>query len=216
MEKKCRRTFANGVTVENHCDFELVELGGKDAWLTLFRGMAAIDHAIAVDRDAFTLGDGVSATYWVAEGTCLGLIRDRQFIAWDTDIDFHVALEPDGEESMAAFASLLCSFKQTGFELCRTTFKGNRFTQIAFRDVLNKNLFFDILAFYRNGNGFDHWSECGVQRMPSEMVNIWSALPVCDTFLPFPNTPESYLEYRYGPDWKVPTRSRENRCRVKM
>jgi len=138
--------------------------------------------------------------FWLSEGTALGCIRDSAIIPWDDDIDVGMRCE-DRNKFVTVALPLL---KTMGFKL---TF------------VANNGTFF---GFLRNGEKVDVDFVCPKTKCQACRTSNAKCV-TCDEMIPFVQNlrstnflgrtflvpGESYLEYLYGPGWKVPERKKD-------
>lgn len=144
--------------------------------------------------------DSLVCKWWVDAGCCLGIVREKDFLKWDYDIDIGIASE---------FASLKDSFinrfESFGAKLVKERYYRNKLVTIGFKRLGVKL----DLWFYHEEDGF-----------------IWHAVYKHGIFYPvvldarfftklkevkfkgrtcyLPNPPEEYLKVKYGEDWRVP------------
>lgn len=201
---RIHRTFANGVRMSCLSPLKTPELCGYNPALTLRRG---VDVLLASATETLT--------WWIAEGTALGFARDGGFIAWDTDVDVHIAL--DWSVDYLACLELIgfATIKAAGFKPAREMRYQGRLTQLAFIDTANDGLIFDLLFFYGGviAGQFVHYSESGVQEMPAALVGSVCEQSFRHGRFNAPDPLEGYCAYRYGAEWRTPSRSRRNPCR---
>lgn len=150
--------------------------------------------------------------WWIGQGTVLGLWRDGGFIKGDTDIDIRIGLDYRyPQEARDYMAYVIGAFEQEGFTLVREMYWDRRPTQTAFLDTLNNNLEFDIYYFYRNltEGCYVSFNDIGYREKPAHLIENrrrvgWPAHPDIVVNVPYPI--ESYIEWRFGPEWRVPKR----------
>lgn len=138
--------------------------------------------------------------WWLDAGTCLGVVREKDFLKGDYDIDIGIASEFSSLKDM-----LINSFESVSAKLVKERYCRDRLVTLGFKRLgVKLDLF-----FYHQENGF-----------------IWHALYKHGIFHPvvfdaklfsklkkvvfkertcyLPNPPEAYLGARYGEDWRIP------------
>lgn len=147
--------------------------------------------------------------WWLEAGTCLGAIRENNFIAWDADIDI-------GMEGRYAklWETFIKEFQEAGFTLYKGWEYKGRKTELSFK---RKGVKLDLFFFFRKGTSCWHgtFGPDDKGRWGKNMIflpNVFSASLFSSLkeiffrgkrcFVPFPV--ERYLLERYGKDWKKP------------
>lgn len=131
---------------------------------------------------------------WISSGTLLGLYRDKQLIPHDTDIDVNVL---DSSE-----------IKLEGFDLIRTIRFDGKPMQTAF---IKDGIIFDIYYFYsgiKDGLAMNY-NDCGVIEKPLEFITTLGTLEHNGINYPTPSNLDAFLEWRYGTDWRIPKKSKQ-------
>ncbi len=128
---------------------------------------------------------------FVSDGSVLGLYRDGDLIASDTDIDFSIYAEPDQER-----------FALDGMTLCRTVDWLDRPIQTAFTDD-ETGVIVDIFYYYPDlipGRRVAYCEGGTISNpdLPIAMVGTKYG------DLPMPTPIEQYLIERFGDDWQTP------------
>lgn len=135
--------------------------------------------------------------YWINSGNLLGIHRDGDFIAHDTDIDFGCALNIKDR----------AKFQDLPFEIHRPW---NWHGIPMQRCYLIENHFVDFYYFWaglEDGvliNVNDH----GIWRLKTEIVLPTQEIEWKDFKVKAPADIESYLTWHYG-DWKTPKQSKQ-------
>lgn len=154
--------------------------------------------AFEIVLDVKKIFESLGADYWLNLGTCLGLYRDKKFIDLpDEDIDIGLVYSP-------AALVLPQHLKNKGFNIQEVRTLNDKFFHISTnRDGIHicfdiyhpypKNLFFfytETYAYY-----FFH---------PTIFTKGNVSYKFKDTGFRFPYYVVDYLEFQYGPNWKVP------------
>lgn len=184
----------------------------KDAAL-----FAALDHL-----------ESAHITYWLCNGTLLGLVRDGCLIPWDNDIDIAISGETEKAAVAAAFAGSEFKLIDNGGATDYMTFdwRGTR---------VDINFFHprgdEIVSVWRvprsSGGGAmvkrllrtlrirpesvarllpdspRFWTREGYAAKASDVFPLRSLFALGRT-IPVPGDAEATLEYTYGPEWRTP------------
>jgi cytidyltransferase-like protein len=155
--------------------------------------------------------DLMGVKWWIDAGTCLGAIREANFIGYDPDIDVGIWTDKPTEVS----EDLIERMKKADFALVhRWAGPDGRLTELSFHKAEVK---IDVFFFFeRNGlawhGAYGPENENGTgeyNRFLSHVftLSLFSELKVVDFVglkVKVPNPVEQYLTERYGPDWKTP------------
>ena len=180
------------------------QLAGNFPEVTLRRGVEALETLAQTGLGA--------VPWWLGVGTALGLARERDFLAWDADIDVRIRL--DYRDPMAALTyvgELVRHFEARGFALAQESYWEHRPMQLLFADRRNGGLRFDVYVFYdgaKEGVVFNANGQ-SLREKPVALVDnlarvSWPMAP--DIIVNLPNPVEDYLAWRFGPNWRVPNR----------
>lgn len=142
--------------------------------------------------------------YWAEAGTCLGIVREGNFIGHDSDLDFGVF----GWECRDALDLALKGMGFT-FDRERGTFDNGLERSYWSKDGVKVDIFF----FYETGDTWWHsaWRDSldGTEQeqlffdFPKRLFENLKYVKFMDQVVPLPNPPEEYLALRYG-DWQTP------------
>lgn len=151
----------------------------------------------------------LNCKWWLTAGTCLGAIRNNDFISWDLDID--IGLD---EKHIELWETLIKEFQRAEFSYYKGwEYKGKK-TELSFmRYGIKVDLFFFFRKdeFYWHGvfgpNEKGQWGKYMIL-----YPNVFSAFLFSNLkeiffhgircFVPYPT--EQYLKERYGDDWRAP------------
>lgn len=156
--------------------------------MSLFGPLATKPQASFVLEGGADVLDELGVKWWLSAGTMLGLYRDGGFIPHDTDIDVGVLGEPSKEMDEA--------FKSAGYlELRFMPFQ---------RAFQKDNVVFDIYFFQQLNDTLI--CDCDIGRLikPASLFDTLGTIEFLGREYPTPNPVETYLEVRYGKDWKIP------------
>lgn len=171
---------------------------------------------------------GHDINYWLEAGTCLGAVREGDFIGHDQDIDIGILAEDCADLDLQI--SLFGSFLLNGFRLHHTFGELKKGYEVA---LWKRGIKIDIFWFYLKGdkrwhaawlNGgrdgdinmiklvFDRnlFEGIGTKKMKDNKLQIIKSLPEIDfkgKKFPIPNPVENYLIARYGETWQVPDKN---------
>lgn len=148
-----------------------------------------------------------NCTWWLEAGTCLGAVREKDFIPHDSDID--IGLHP---KELPLWDKLQADMTGAGFTFYRAWTHGKKNIELSFR---RNGIKVDLFFYYDDGDFWWHgafgpdpegtWGK-NVEFLP----HVFSAhlfkdlLPITFHGQPchIPNPPERYLVERYGFSWK--------------
>lgn len=135
--------------------------------------------------------------YRVADGTALGLYRDGNFIAHDSDLDFEIL-------DFLSKKSFIKSFQKVfGCRLGRCVFYKGDIQQVVFygRD----EIIIDFVFWTSEGKNVFNYSERGfVRKQPIKYFCKKDSFDFRGIKVPLPGNIEEFLEFRYGKDWRIP------------
>lgn len=150
-------------------------------------------------------------TWWCEAGTCLGIYRNHRFIPWDQDVDVGLlAEEIDTTDKLLEFFKIAID---NGFRIYHTfgTLKNGFELCLIKRGIKN-----DVFWFYKNGKIRWHsaWKNGGRDLEKDQIIYEYPAKIIekrkKDYFkgikIFLPKKTETYLETKYGTDWRIPTR----------
>lgn len=141
---------------------------------------------------------------FVAYGTLLGLVRDGELLPHDDDVDI-VALCPPGMDHRALAATLRTVLRSRGLSIkdIPTNNPGIGFLCIEAARGWGRPI--DVFIGWTEGDTL-HLPMAGVRYgcMEAAVVGLGRVVDIQGAGLVFPDRPETFLERRYGPDWRTP------------
>lgn len=166
----------------------------------------------SIFQSAAVVFDKMGVKWWLEAGTCLGAIRDHDFIAHDPDIDIGV-----WTENAVAFANdLSVKMLEAGFAEYKRWQHEGRIIEISFTKADSK---VDVFLFYeRNGlawhgafgpandNGSGDYDRFLPHVFTRRLFDELKPIEFCGLTVNVPNPPEQYLRERYGAGWETPDR----------
>lgn len=166
----------------------------------------SIPYSNSISKDFSQVLDALNEQnieYFLADGALLGLVRDKNLIKHDTDIDFYLL----GDENEEKITNLMFAL---GYQIGRHVKKFKTTYQIAY---YNNNKSIIDFCFWRRiqSNDYYIWFVPEIKtplRLHTKYVKgnsliSWNGREI-RTFL----MPEIWLENVYGADWRVPDLSK--------
>ena len=146
--------------------------------------------------------------YFLYGGALLGLIRDGDFIPWDTDIDIVVVGESD--QLHAAIEQMLLTGWETGKRGLVQTYDKRPLYMETKIHIKGQRLYWlykygcrvDIIIWQRDGDYLYEYTD-DIHKFPYEMFRelVWRR--AWGSKFPIPRKYEETLEYLYG-NWHIP------------
>ena len=156
-----------------------------------------VDVAKRLLFEAKEIMDRLGVRFFLRQGTCLGAVRDKQFISWDDDLDLGIILGDKGftEQSIEP---LLTAFRESDYFV-----QAESSDSLVYALLLKDGLKIDLMFHRVIDQQIYHWP--GIW-LPVTLFNRLKEINfIGETFL-VPNPPEEYLRIKYGPDWRTPKR----------
>ena len=135
--------------------------------------------------------DSNKVKFFLAFGTCLGAIREKDFIDNDDDIDL-------GFFENADFNKLKKEFVEKGYKLYPHNLKGAELS------LVKEGLKIDLAKYYKSKDIYYCYSfnsKCIVV-LPKENLYILKEIEFLGSKFLVPSLVEKYLEYTYTKSWK--------------
>jgi glycerol-3-phosphate cytidylyltransferase len=195
------------VFVRQHRDFTRLTYQPEVLRETLRRASKLLN-----DPDRF---GGWQPTWWVGVGTALGMVREKNFLPHENDIDVRIGLHYQSNRQACADAlKVVRALYRHDFLPVREVYFDGRPMQVAFYDQTNHHALLDIYFFY-SGISEGHYvnvNHATLRRKPASFVEnrramAWPGYQNLKVNVPWPV--EDYLAWRFGPEWRTPKRSDE-------
>lgn len=177
---------------------DLIIIDGKEygfdriSWTS---GIEFMDKVIALE--AMKVSISILSKYNVKPflmwGTLLGAIREHGFIPHDTDVDMGIKVE-----DVNSLERAIPELYSNEFKICR--YKKGYIYSFIYKGVICD---FDVIrkAFFPYSLNFAFVLE---QLFPKRFFLSLDKICFCGLDVYVPHNPESFLECRYGKDWRVP------------
>jgi len=159
------------------------------------------DEALLTLKTAKDVLDSLGIVFWIDSGTCLGAIREKNFIRHDNDIDLGIK-----EKDLHRVKEIISGFMAKQFKLSTFHRDAKSGKGVVLRFVRNK-IKLDIFVYYEKGDFV--WNGCYTAK--GELVCyvfdrvLFENLKEIDFLglkVRVPNPVEEYLTQAYG-DWQV-------------
>jgi len=178
----------------------MVSESGSDeaALLKSYENLQSIDPEAAKERlkEAKEIMDGLGVPFWLRQGTCLGAVRDNDFIPWDDDIDLGCVIGLNGltEDQIDPIVE---GFREQGYfvevehsdrEISAGMIKNSVRVDLTFFQIIDDDSIFHFPMIW----------------MPARLFANLKPIEFMGDIHFVPNPPEEYLETKYGPNWTTP------------
>jgi hypothetical protein len=179
----------NGLTIQNHCTFNIEPIKNKDAERTM--------------RYGCDLLDSLNFHYWITSGNLLGIYRDGKLIDHDTDIDTGILLHKS--EKILRTSKLIKEMKKKSFKHIRSIRFNNIPMQLAFLHT-KTDVIFDIFLYYTGikDNFAVNFNDHGIIYKPLYFIDELKEIVFNGVKYPRPNKIKKYMKWRFGDNWKTP------------
>ena len=138
--------------------------------------------------------DRYSITFFLTFGTCLGAVRDNNFLCHDTDTDIGVYMK-----DRANVLSIVPELKRVGFEPIRTSISDD------FLSIMRKDEYIDIGFFQKKTDEHDksYWG-FNVYRVYGNHLDKLERISFLGDSYNIPQHVSRYLTMLYGFAWRIP------------
>ena len=164
-----------------------------------------VDTISAIEKALTEYG----TTYFADYGTLLGIIRDHDFIQWDSDLDYGVIIDDNFDWNKFERHMNLYGFKK----IREFSYLGKIKEQTYLNDILTVDFFgksyennqLITYGFFRKQNyPYKSEHEFHVRKVKYINVSGIKRIPFLETYVSVPENAEEYLESAYTKSWKVP------------
>ena len=174
------------------------ESGADEA--ALFNSYKILQHldvvlAKQMLKEAKDIMDPLGVQFFLRQGTCLGAIRDQDFIPWDDDIDLGCVIGLNGlTEDM--IDPVFDAFRDQGFYVNAES--NDRWIAAG---MIKSSLRIDLTFFRIIDDTIFHFPMIW---MPTHLFSNLKEIEFMGGNYLVPNPPEEYLRTKYGPNWITP------------
>jgi hypothetical protein len=137
--------------------------------------------------------------FFLCLGTLLGAVRERDFIAWDWDVELGVKTA----DIFGKKEGLMRALEAAGFTIKKTDFSYENFKVDVAKYDSPEASSYTIMGWHRT-------QECWRRNkllMPAAFLDTLDSIEFLGQRFACPREPERYLEFQYGKDWRTPKRS---------
>ena len=156
-----------------------------------------MDPTAAAERliDIKRILDQLGAVFFIASGTCLGAIRDGQFIEWDDEMDMGSVIGLNGLDEKTIDRGI-AAFEDNGYYV-----HVDRSSRHIGVHVVKESIRADWTCHRIIGDSVFQYP--GVRTSLELFTQLKEIDFIGEKFL-VPNPPEKYLETKYGSNWATP------------
>lgn len=157
----------------------------------LYQGIKRIDKQIAFENLCLfkSLCEKNNYRFFLAYGTLLGAIREKDFIEHDEDIDLGALFEDKD-----VLLSMLFELRDNGFEVIRWDERG-------LMSIMRKGEYIDIYMYKPLSRNL--YAVCGAP-FPKEFIDNQTIITFKGVDFYAPTDSEKNLEFFYGKEWRTP------------
>ena len=158
------------------------------------------DVLAKIFKEVYSITLELSIKAWVVAGTLLGVIRENQFIEGDGDIDFHM-FEKDFVDHMQ---ELKIKFIEQGYIVRLVEGKNPKMS------LFKHGFMVGMVGLKEQGD----WLTRPIHKYPKHLFLNEQYVEFCGLRCLIPSPPEKYLEFVYGPSWKIPDKGIGANCNI--
>ena len=142
--------------------------------------------------------DALTIPWWVDFGTCLGAVRDSDFIPLDRDIDISAVFDH--------FAATVCIAHLKEMEGAKVSEHFRTDGCVAGAHFTMKGVRVGIHFWYLDSGVYIYEGAAPGYRLgiPKEFFESFEERDIRGQVVKVPSPPEPYMEFMYGPNWRVP------------
>lgn len=174
------------------------ESGADEAALfESYKTLHHLDFVLAKQmlKEAKDVMDQLGVQFFLRQGTCLGAIRDQDFIPWDDDLDLGCVIGLNGiTEDM--IDPVFDAFRDRGYYV--NVESNDRWIAAG---MIKSSLRVDLTFFRIIDDSIFHFPMIW---MPTRLFSNLKEIEFMDGNYLVPNPPEEYLRTKYGPEWVIP------------
>ena len=174
------------------------ESGADEAALyKSYANVQRIDPELAkpILKEAKEVLDRLGIPFWLRQGTCLGAVRNQDFIPWDDDIDLGSVIGLNGVTE-AMVAHVFDAFRDRGY-----------FVNVESNDrwiaagMMKSSIRIDLTFFHIIDSSIFHFPFIWI---PARLFANLKEIEFMGSKYLVPNPPKEYLTAKYGPNWITP------------
>jgi len=140
-----------------------------------------------------TVFDQYNIRFFITHGTCLGAVRDKNFIPYDSDIDIG-CYKTDIDKTIKAMKILR---DRHAFTITKLSLDDESIA------ILKNNVIIDIVL-YKHSGAYWQANKHKIFKIPYKFLAELEKIDFLGLKLNVPSNVEAYLEYQYGKEWRTP------------
>ncbi|MDY6063075.1 MAG: hypothetical protein SPI53_04740 [Erysipelotrichaceae bacterium] len=142
-------------------------------------------------------------------GSLLGIIRDRKFMEWDSDIDYAVYINDEFTWDKLEEILKGCGMKKLkqfryNDEITEQTYINGKLTIDFFNHTEDEKNSYTYVYFNKKGIKYKNDNEYSVSKLCMYKVKGIKIININETDIHIPDEPEKYLASIYTDGWKIP------------